>query len=377
MPHSFKLLTPIHGISADYGFKDEPLIVQLSGFYSTEDGQEFITIADNITNALQAQLTDIRLRPSMIDNLLVIIDRDCNGLLYHNELAFVVGTRLNRDVKKGEGVYDDDVLDIEELRLAVPGNQSLVDPPKYSAVIFVFSSGWRKGLYFNFSPIHPFNSEPLPDLAKLFGTLFCRLRFQEKYHISEAQWNRLAEWEWFPFSCLTKAEMKELVGWSGQTRYPEEVLQKICASYKARLPSRLNLWKKRQDLDNHGTFIDTAYDAYLKDNHIASIQTIMPRIEGLMRMLLAKQNPDEKISQAAMVKNLVKSKSENSLLLPIRFRDYLLACYFKGFDLATKAIPLSRHTVGHGVSKAEDYTFMRNTLLFMILDEIFNFLPMT
>jgi hypothetical protein len=55
----------------------------------------------------------------------------------------------------------------------------------------------------------------------------------------------------------------------------------------------------------------------------------------------------------------------------------LLACYFKGFDLTSGSVPLSRHTVGHGVSQGDDYTFMRSTLLFMVIDEVFSFLPVS
>jgi hypothetical protein len=372
MPHAFKI-PPIHGLSASYAFKDEPVAVQLSGFYSTEDGELFISIAEQLTNALAQPLKKFGVLSSQIDNLLATFDHEGSGTLYCNEFDYVLGIRANRAVRKGEEISENDILDIEQMNLVIGGN--LIVPSKDSALVFIFSSGWRKGLYFNFAPLKAAAPEPLPDLAKLFGALFCRVKFQEKFRISDEQWARLTQWGWFPFSCLKKTEMRDLVSWSRQERYPIDVLEALCASYKGRLPGRIDLWKRREDLDNHGRFIDVAYKAYLEDNYIASIQTIMPRIEGLMRILLSRESPAEGINQQSMVKNLVKSKREDSLFLPRRFQSYLLDCYFKGFDLGVSALPLSRHTVGHGVSRAEDYTFINNSVLFMILDEIFCFLP--
>ncbi|MFL6264095.1 MAG: hypothetical protein ACJ76Y_30795 [Thermoanaerobaculia bacterium] len=126
--------------------------------------------------------------------------------------------------------------------------------------------------------------------------------------------------------------MRDLIKWSQQERYPASVLEGICSNYKARLPDRIDLWKRREDVVDHGRFIDAAHSAYLEGNYISSIQTIMPRIEGLMRFLIAKEKPMEKISQESMVENLVKPKNADSLLLPKRLQRYLLDVYFKAFD---------------------------------------------
>jgi hypothetical protein len=374
MPRIVKI-SPIHGLSVSYALEGELVTVQLSGFYSTEDGEQFINFAEQLTNNLTGYLEELEIRASQIDNLLISFDKEGNGTLYCNEFSYIVMLRAKKELKAGQGLTADDILDIEEVHLTIGGDP--VIPPKDLAIIFIFSFGWRKGLYFNFAPLKSDNPEPLPDLAKLFGALFCRVLFQEKFRINEEQWARLIQWEWFPFSCLKQEEMRNLVGWSRQERYPAPFLETLCSNYKTRLSDRIGLWKKRRDLEGHGRFIDVAYRAYMDGDYIASIQTIMPRIEGLMRILLSKEGSIKKINQKSMVKNLVKSKSENSLLLPSRFQSYLLDCYFKGFDLAKDKLPLSRHTVGHGISRAEDYTFMRNTVLFMILDEILCFLPVS
>lgn len=82
----------------------------------------------------------------------------------------------------------------------------------------------------------------------------------------------------------------------------------------------------------------------------------------------------DKPKQQSMVKTLVDQRDPDSLLLPRRFQEYLLGFYFRGFDEVAKNVPLSRHSVAHGTSQAKDYDFIRATLGFLILDQIFFYL---
>ncbi len=46
--------------------------------------------------------------PSLIDNLLVSINHDLSGTAYINELNVEAKVKINRDVEKGESVYQKD-----------------------------------------------------------------------------------------------------------------------------------------------------------------------------------------------------------------------------------------------------------------------------
>jgi len=150
-----------------------------------------------------------------------------------------------------------------------------------------------------------------------------------------------------------------------QNRFPPDVFTKICKSFKRRLLSR-------PKLEAHQDFIDRAVEAYLKDDYFGTITFLYPRIEGLMW-----EKTKVWSKQAILVENWVKDREPASLLLPARFREYLLTVYFKGFDLPKNEVPFSRHTVGHGFSRASDYTFENATLTFMVFDQMYRFLRST
>ena len=71
----------------------------------------------------------------------------------------------------------------------------------------------------------------------------------------------------------------------------------------------------------------------------------------------------------------VKNHDNRSLLMPEKFKEYLLTCYFCDFNMETGDCPLARHSIAHGVSDAADYNEIAATLPFFIFDQIFFFLP--
>ena len=93
-----------------------------------------------------------------------------------------------------------------------------------------------------------------------------------------------------------------------------------------------------------------------------------------MQRLALIDKPGEKTSQGKMVDTLVAHREEYSLLLPSRFKQYLREFYFRSFNVVKGDLPLSRHTVGHGLSRAEDYDLANATIGFLIFDQLFYYL---
>lgn len=364
MPKNLTLKNPIHGISASHGFNGEPMQVETEGFYTTNDGAKFIELVE----MLSEQVLSSRLHTSTVDHLLFFLNRRNEGVLYLNELSFVQTITYGKDIQKGEGVLEDHIVDVHRLEF-VGANGNPVTVPEDCGVIFLFSIGWRKGMYFNFQPL-PGPDGSITDYPARFGRVYGQLQFQEKTSLDEQQWKQLAEWGWFPFTCLTKNELREIGSWSRQSRFPADVFTNICQGFKARLPSRVENWKRRPELVVHKDFIDRAVEAYFKDDYLGAITFLYSRIEGLMW-----EKTKVWSKQATLVENWVKDRETTSLLLPARFKEYLLTVYFKKFDLPKNEIPLSRHTVGHGFSRASDYTFESATLTFMVFDQMYQFLP--
>ena len=205
-------------------------------------------------------------------------------------------------------------------------------------------------------------------MGRLFGQLF----FQEKTKLTEEQWTRLFKWGWFPFSGLTKKELSECAAWTTQTRYPEGPIRDICKRFQRKIPELIEAWKRRPEFAQHLPFVESAYATLRQGNFIATVQTLMPRIQGIMHNLL-----NRKAGQKRLAESVVKNHDARSPLLPEKFKEYILACYFKDFDLETGNLSLARHSVAHGVSNAADYNEISATVPFLILDQIYYFHPIT
>ena len=126
----------------------------------------------------------------------------------------------------------------------------------------------------------------------------------------------------------------------------------------------------RPEFQTHLLFIEAGWATLQQGNFIATVQTLMPRIQGIMHGIL-----NRKGGQKYLADGLVKDHDARSLLMPEKFKEYLLSCYFRDFDLETGDRPLARHSIAHGVSDAADYDEIAATLPFFIFDQIFFFLP--
>ena len=65
---------------------------------------------------------------------------------------------------------------------------------------------------------------------------------------------------------------------------------------------------------------------------------------------------------------------EDSLMLPVRFRRWLREWYFRNFNEKNADVPLSRNSIGHGISAPADYDFHTATLGFLAVDQLFYYL---
>lgn len=69
---------------------------------------------------------------------------------------------------------------------------------------------------------------------------------------------------------------------------------------------------------------------------------------------------------------VVQEKVEDfSLFRHHQFIKYLDSWFFKGFNLSTGELDLSRHSTAHGVAPADAFTRERALLGFLILEQIF------
>ncbi len=79
-------------------------------------------------------------------------------------LSMLIRARAARSIQAGEPVLEDDITDINEIEFQG------VDIPKNAAVVCLLSFGWRKGLFFDFTPVASDEAEREYDLGKLLGS---------------------------------------------------------------------------------------------------------------------------------------------------------------------------------------------------------------
>jgi hypothetical protein len=139
----------------------------------------------------------------------------------------------------------------------------------------------------------------------------------------------------------------------------------------------LQKWNSIPIFSEHMPFLQVAADHFKKDEHISCTSVLYPRIEGVMRSFHIIQAKGEKATQDRMAASVMRVKeNENSLLLPDRFRSFLLDIYFASFDPESPK-PLSRHTVSHGVAEADKFDLKASTIGFLLLEQLSYFIKVS
>ena len=145
MPYEIKLENPPAGYAMMAARANEQVQVCFREFTSTEDGQHFIQRLEGLPSTILKSLPT-EIRPSSVDNMLAICDRDGQATVYVNELKLQAAVRAARPVKAGENVLKDHIADIARLDVGV-------QVPDDAGFLFIFSIDWRKGLFYDFGPL--------------------------------------------------------------------------------------------------------------------------------------------------------------------------------------------------------------------------------
>jgi hypothetical protein len=377
MPRTIQLANLPVGYCMAVAVGGEHVPVRQKEFLTSEDGNEFVTRLEGMSNFFASVFGPGGIPPSQVDHFLAVVHPDRSAIVYCNELHIIACMRVKRvsppGVQVGELVFADDIADIEEAELRDAQDRP-IEIPADCGVVLILSRGWRKCLFYDYSVLPPATGRRKDHLPRLFGHFLARLSFQEMYSITDQQWSRLLEWGWFPFVGLKHADRKKLLGWALSDRDPKPVLEEISRNFTADLDARLETWKRYDLLNRQMDFLTTARDRYKAGDYLSCLSLLYPRIEGVLRLLFADENPGENPTQGTMATNLVENQHSHSVLLPNRFEEYLRKVYFCGFNLAAEQVPLSRHSHGHGVSAADDYGLVTASVGFMVLDQVFHYL---
>lgn len=372
MPITVTLDGLLVGILASPGRRGETVNVIAQEFLSSEDGDRLIERLEEVSRVLLNKIpADHRPQPSQIDHLLAVINKDKTATFYINELQFKAQVSTKRRIEAGQPVYVDDIADIRAVEF------SGVEISNDTGIFFIFSFGWRKGLFYDLTPFRP-DSDGLRDynINSLLGQFYAYLMLQDRIKISEAIWGKMFAQEWFPFISLSSPlidEMKKHAEAGGEI---DDLLPKITEEVKKSLHTWLEKWSERSLYKEHIALLRTAAERFLESDHHSAISVLYPRIEGILRDYHRSQGSRGSQKQDQLVETAVqagRSADRQKLpLLPEKFQRYLSEVYFRKFG-SNKPESVSRNTVSHGTAPVESFSEKGSVIGFLILDQLLYF----
>jgi len=359
------------GYSVNAARSGENVQVRMRDFVSSEDGDKLVSHLEGVSDSILS-LLPVRVMPSLIDHLLAIIRPDKTGTVYINELEFTGLMRPRRSMKKGEAIFQRDILDIQRMKM---GNVKI---PNDCGFLMVMSCGWRKGFYYDLVPLHD-PGKPIReyDVELLLGQFWTYLTFQDLFKIEESTWQELFTQRWFPFIYLGHPLLKKIIeharlGWN-----VDELLPEIRKEVDNILVNAAGVWRTNPYFEPHVHLLERAIERYHSEDHVSAAAILYPRIEGVMRSYFATAGVTKKPSAPNLAREVVQKDADKRhlccLFLPDKFRDYLNQVYFANFTPGSNP-DIGRHSVAHGEARAEDFAPKSSIIWILTLYQVALFL---
>jgi len=303
--------------------------------------------------------------------MLVLVRRDKSATVYINELQILAEVQATRAIRAGEAVLDDDVADVRALKFRG------VEIPDDVGVLFAFSMGWRRALYYDFGPFAPgIAGSRTYDIWAQLGQCWAYLTFQQLLKVTPEEWELLLHTGWFLFIGIPVRYRKQLLNYVRSGWDVDELLGDVSKHLKRRLPRLLDAWATNPCMRDHLPLLQSAVERYQEEDNVSCNCILYPRIEGILRSFFS-GNATGRPSQKSLVNCAVSGGGsdlrETSLLLPRVFRRYLNEVYFANFDPARPSAA-SRNSVAHGVVPADQLSLKAATLALLIVEQLFYFL---
>jgi hypothetical protein len=371
MPHQIKFGYPPAGYAASSRLEGETVSVVSRQFLSSEDGMVFIGVLEDFVNPFLKNLpSPVAKKPSQIDHMLLHFDRDGNGVIYINELSKVGRVQFKKTFgfEVGQIVQDDDIVDFTHLEFEG------INVPEDHGVLFLFSQGWRKGLYFDFEPTSPQGKARGYDLSNTLGQYYNYVASQELHSISDEIWAALFNEKWFPFIGLSIATIKGLLGWVKSGYSADQILPEASSQVKSHLQMLRQAWNSRSEFAEHKALLDIAAERFEAQDWVSANSILYTRLEGILRSVNLATGTKQ--SDLASAPASLAARTVTSRILPAFFERYLNEVYFASFDPNTPAnISISRNSVGHGVAPMSEFSEKAAVIGFLIVEQIFYHLP--
>lgn len=362
---------PIVGFSAGIARGGETLPVLVKGIATSEEGDSFYKLMDGVYRSfvfpLQRELIQAGRWPDALPNFIIRQYLDGEYELIVGGYGIQAEVLSKVSAEEGSPVYLSQIGDIRRVtvpELAISGRET---------VIYFLSHRWRHGIYLDFgcanSPDYKLNKADFEiDLAQLYLTVWFPI-----FGRNDSVTSRMEHCGWFPFIAMAGDAFDKLYAVYRDEAEPENKEWVAVDAFDAvKLRTMAEHWYTRQAIKSGREFFEKAIERFEQDDFLSCISILFPRIEGVLRQLYLPQAGQPNIERLLeRLKNEVAGSIPNwSLFRYNEFLEYLREWFFKGFNLSTGQVDLSRHSTSHGVAPSAEYTKRNAVIGFLILDQI-------
>lgn len=353
---------PLAGFVPHAVAPNQVFAVCVCGFFTTDDGSQFYSKLEAIQGLVLGPYLETGAPVSTIDRLLVVISGETADV-YINAFDFELKAVSRRSATAGEKIYRKDIGGIGAVRLPS------IAIPQTAAIIFYFSVGWRRGLFFNLMPLQ---GEQLGDIERVLGQYYDRLWFSDLYAIPNDRWPAIFDTGWFPFMKIIGGMFESMSDFLQRGILPAWEESVLKAFDEASVRKLIDGWRDVEPFREHIPFAEKAVERYGAGDYVSAISILWPRIEGALRHLYLglEEKPGQKKLLANVREIMEKKAAAPGSYLPGLFEQYLIQFYFRDFNLKEDRVELGRHALAHGVTKAEEYDQRRTLQGFLILDQL-------
>lgn len=358
----------VGGFSGTNALAGEQVPIVVRAGLSTND-QHFHLFINNICNVF---FSNTQVFLDSVYAFLIIIHPDRSvDLLINDSVHIEAKIRAKRNISKGQMITKADIADIEKIRFqGIPINSD-------DKFILCKKVDWRFGLYFDLT-----RKIDLELMENEIGTLYRTLLFNDLFQClsNNSRFNELLKDGWFPFIEIIGAEFDQLLKIYSNNFNVVDELDKLVSHFNdKRISDFTGKWWTNEIFKAKRPLIEAGITAFLQGDEpgiINSINTLMPQIEGILRLTYFKETTEPNASIKILLEDLQnkgvsKSKSTSSLTLPEQFFTYLNSTIFQHFVLGKGDIHLSRHTAMHGVVDPEKFTKIKALQVLLSLDQIY------
>lgn len=362
----FDLPERIAGFAEEAARSRESLPVVFKDLSSSEDGVAFLVRLEQVHSAVFSRIPGLP-QPAQIASIIVSIAPSLRARAFVNE-PMQGSMRLKRTVEAGAGVTLDDILDVDRLRLSQP-----VSPDH--AVISLLSHGWRRSLYFDFSPLHV---PPVPiayDFERALGIQHAALLFQHRNRLSESAWQRVLAEGWFPFAFFSEQTITHFIGhaeagWPIQELLDDGTMDADLVDASTKAPA----FFAQSIFEPHMPVLKHAFDRFGAGDYISACSILYPRIEGVLRMLQVSMTP-RAFKLPELIESVTTTGGPSFHLMPARFASFLTETVFRNFSDPRVEDHLSRHTIAHGVARSGTFNRKAAAVAMLTLLQLALYVP--